>query len=156
MMSSPLRHDPRPLHWMALAHHPLQQANRCVHLPLGQRRLALCARCLGLYPALAATLVLQILWRPGSLGAVDWWLVLAGSAPALLDWGAGLLDWRSGSNPRRLVSGALLGAALGRSFWLYFGDPLLELLLCQALLLVFGALAFLVVRRLRPDSKKPL
>jgi hypothetical protein len=55
-----------------------------------------------------------------------------------------------------VLTGALLGLALGRSLWLYFADPKNELFWVQALLLVFGAGAFLVLRALRTDREKPL
>ena len=141
----------RALHLMALAHHRPEHARRCVHLPLGGRRLTLCARCLGLYPVLLAALAIQWYVGLGPLGTVDLVVALALAAPALLDWGAGWLDPRSGSNARRLTTGALLGLALGRSLWLNARDPRSEVLWIQLFLLAAGAGAFFLVRRLRPE-----
>lgn len=140
------------IHWLPLAHHRRDQANRCVHLPLGRTRLALCARCLGLYPIMAGALVLQAVLRPASMGRLDWWFVLGATAPGVLDWGAGVVDPASGSNPRRVISGILLGAALGRSLWLYFGDPHHEVFWVQILLVIFGGLAAFAVKRIRPQE----
>ncbi len=142
------------LHWLPLAHHRRNQAHRCVHvpLPLGQRRLALCARCLGLYPTLAAALALQAALGIGGLGAADLYLVLGLSAPGLLDWGAGVVEPASGSNARRVITGILLGGALGRSLWLHFSDPRHEVLWVQILLVIFTTFAVLLVKRIRPEE----
>ena len=114
--------------------------------------MALCARCLGLYPVMAAVVALQAVLRPPALGALDWWLVLGGTAPGLLDWGAGFVEPASGNNPRRVVSGILLGAALGRSLWLYFGDPRHEIFWVQVLFVIFTALTVFAVKRIRPPG----
>ena len=142
----------KPIHWLPLAHHRRDQAHRCVLLSLGRARLALCARCLGLYPVMAGALVLQAVLRPASMGQLDWWFVLGASAPGLLDWGAGVVDPASGNNPRRLISGILLGAALGRSLWLYFGDPRHEIFWVQVILIIFTLLAVMAVKRIRPPQ----
>lgn len=143
---------PKTIHLMLLAHHRPENAGRCVHLPLGRSRLAVCARCLGLYPVLGATLAAQWALGIGPAGPVDLVLALALALPALLDWGAGWLDPRSGSNPRRLITGALLGLALSRSLWLNARDPNSEVLWIQLFLLASGAIAFFLLRRIRPDS----
>lgn len=140
------------LHWLLLAHHRQDQAHRCVHLPLGQRRLALCARCLGLYPTMAAALALQAALGLGALGEVDWWVVLGLTAPGLLDWGAGVVEPASGNNLRRMITGILLGAALGRSLWLHAADPRHEVFWVQVLLVIFTIFAVLLVKRIRPDD----
>jgi len=140
----------RVLHWLPLAHHRREQLQRCLLLPLGgDRRLALCARCTGLYPALAVALLLQALLRLGPAGAADWVLVLSGVFPALFDWGLSWLGRRRGSNALRLATGVVLGLSLGRGLWLYFRDPRCEVFWVQLGLLVAGAFAFELVRRLR-------
>jgi uncharacterized membrane protein len=140
----------RVLYWLPLAHHRRDQLERCLLVPLGGgRRLALCARCLGLYPALALALLLQGWLRLGPAGTADWVLVLSGVFPALFDWGLSWLGRRRGSNALRLATGVMLGLSLGRGFWLYFRDPRCEVFWVQLGLLVFGALAFELVRRLR-------
>lgn len=142
---------PRLVHTFLLAHHRREQAERCLQLPLGRRlRLALCARCLGLYPTLFTVLALQAATRPPGLGPLDWWLCLPGLAPALLDWGLSWLGRRRGTNAMRLATGVLLGISLGRGFFLYFHDPRSEIFWVQIGLLVAGAAAFELVRRLRP------
>ncbi len=142
----------KPIHLMALAHHRPEHADRCVHLPLGARQLSLCARCLGLYPVAVVALALQWVLDLGPMGSADLVFALVLALPALLDWGAGALEPHSGSNFRRLLTGALLGVALGRSLWLNARDPYCEVLWIQLFLLGSGALAFLLVRRLRPED----
>ena len=145
---------PRVVNWLPLSHHRPDAHDRCLVVPDGGARwLAVCACCSTLYPLLAATIALQVLLGLGPARAplVDTLLTLLLAAPALLDWGLSRLRAR-GRNRYRLISGALLGVALGRSLWLYFRDPLSEIFWTQIALLVFGALAFELVRTLRLDD----
>jgi hypothetical protein len=99
---------------------------------------------------LAATLAVQAALGLGAADAplVDTLITLGLAAPALIDWGLSRLRAR-GRNLIRVISGALLGVALGRSLWLYFRDPLGEIFWTQIALLVFGVLSFELVRALR-------
>ena len=138
----------RPIFLRVLAHQHRDHHERCLWLPLGPYRLALCSRCTGLYPTLALALGLQLsLGAPRQVSLLDWLGGLFLAAPALLDWGASRLRW-PGHNALRFVTGVLLGIALGRGFYLYFFDPLGPLLWIQLGLLGIGALAFEVVRQL--------
>lgn len=139
----------RDLHLMVLAHHRREDRDRCLHLPLGRRRLALCARCVGFYPTLLGAVALQAALRPPLLGVADWWLSLCGLFPALLDWGLGWLGRRRGTNAMRVATGVMLGLSLGRGFWLYLHDLRNEVFWVQIGLLAATALAFELVRRLR-------
>lgn len=140
--------EPRRVYWRVLAHQHPSHADRCVWLPLGRLRLALCSRCLGLYPVLFTSFFLQVMLGSGrNWGIIDWLIALVLAAPALLDWGASRLRW-AGRNDLRIGSGALLGLALGRSLYLYVVDPLSELVWIQLALLAAGALTFELVRHL--------
>jgi hypothetical protein len=101
-----------------LAHHRPEEHDRCYKI--GAVRL--CARCAGLYPALAAMLALQL---SGVLGPprADWAVVFLLPLPALVSWGRRRLFGAPGSNPVSTLTGALLGIALGRSLHLYLRDP---------------------------------
>lgn len=149
--SSPERAaPPRARFFWWLAHHREAEADRCLLLPFPWRPLAVCARCAALYPTLLAAIALQSWLATPRLGTADHWIALLGAAPALLDWGTGRLG-RAGSHAGRLITGVLLGVALGRSLYLHFLDPPGEVLGVQVALLLFGALAFEVVRHLRFD-----
>lgn len=132
--------------WLPLAHHRPEQLERCVLVPCPGAPLALCARCLGLYPVLFLTLVLQGIWRVGPWGTLDWWIVLGASVPGFVDWALAWTGLRQGSNTLRILTGMLLGLALGRSLWLYFRDPLDEILWVQLGLLGAGAVMAHCVR----------
>ncbi|PID39701.1 MAG: hypothetical protein CSB49_00830 [Proteobacteria bacterium] len=135
----------RELYLRVLAHQHRDQCHRCLWLPLGPLRIALCSRCAGLYPTLVAGLAFQLtlglLARPSW---IDWPLVLLLSVPALLDWGASRLG-RKGSNLVRVATGVLLGIALARSSYVYIHDPYSELLWIQIGLLAMGVFAFELV-----------
>ena len=112
----------RTIHKMFVAHHRASDIHRCLLLPWGQTQIAVCARCLGFYPALLAAIVVQVLTKAMSLGTYDWLVVFIGQAPVLADWGVGRLSDRRGSNATRVLTGVVGGVALGRSFYLYFRE----------------------------------
>ncbi|MBW2735088.1 MAG: DUF2085 domain-containing protein [Deltaproteobacteria bacterium] len=113
----------------------------------GARRFAICARCLAVYPLLVISLTLLLWTRVGPLGWVDHVWVLIGSTPALLDWGASRLG-APGNNRWRMLTGGLLGVALGRSFSLYVNEVYSEVFWIHALMVLITMSAFEVVRSL--------
>jgi uncharacterized membrane protein len=96
-----------------LSHHRDDQLHLCYRLSLGRRTLHLCARCAGLYPALALTLV------AGRLGPVwpwwlEWGLMFLAPLPALVEWGTTVATGRPDrANPVRTLTGLGLGVGLG-------------------------------------------
>ena len=139
------------IHHMVLAHHRQEDLHRCVLLPWvpwGQTRVAVCARCLGLYPSLLVVLCGQIALGAGCLGGWDRWLVLAGVAPMLIDWGVCRLGWAKGTNVIRVTTGALGGAALGRGLYLYFRDSSSEAFWLAVVVVVLVVIAVEIVRAL--------
>jgi uncharacterized membrane protein len=100
----------------------------------------LCARCLGLYPALLAALGI-FLWIRLPLGWWDApWLWLL-PVPALWDWAVSRLGKRLGSNAGRTVSGAVLGVSLGRGLALHLVSPGCWMAVAQWSLLAVSFLA---------------
>ena len=108
---------------LLFSHHPPEQHDHCIPLPLpGGRRLPLCARCLSIYPVTAAVLVLQL---AGSidLAWTDPWLVLLLPLPAVAEFLLETTGRIRGSNALRMATGIPLGIALGRMFARYLADP---------------------------------
>ena len=136
------------LHSWPLAHHAQSEQERCLLIPLAGRRVAICARCTALYPTLIAALVVQGLVGAPPHGRLDW-LFLALQLPMLMDWGAARLRMRAGSNASRLLTGAIGGLGLGRSFWLYFREPGSELFWVNLAALCIVAVAVEVTRGFR-------
>ena len=108
------RHEPvrqGALSWWqwTLGHHPRSQWDRCYVFRLGAKQIPLCARCLGLYPAMLLGLVLgQVTgWQVPS------WLLGAMLALGFADWSLTRIGYRSGANVQRTVTGAVAGFALG-------------------------------------------
>ncbi len=135
-----------------LAHHREHQLDRCLKLAIGRRPVAVCARCAGLYPTLLLTLAVQLwlLGNPGRAGVADWWIAIGAAVPAVCDWGLARLG-RPGNNLLRVLTGAGLGLALGRSLLLHFHDPASEVLWVQLLVVGIVALAFELVARFDLD-----
>ena len=133
-----------------LTHQRSEQLDRCLRLPwFGSRRLALCSRCAGLYPALALVALLRLnvgfLWQ---FARFDSLLVLALSCPALADWGLSRLGRCESNNRRRVVTGILGGAALGWTVARYLVDPLDEVLWTLLFVSLSSVLAVEAVRSL--------
>ncbi len=103
---------------LLLSHHGPGEAHRCFRL---SGRLALCARCLGLYPVLVAVVGFEIgvhrfesEWR--------WLVVFSLVTPAVIDWSRSMLFGDRGSNLVRLLTGGLAGLGLGVAFSDYLRD----------------------------------
>ncbi len=96
-----------------LSHHFEDELGRCFRVG----GLHVCARCLGVYPVLAATFAALVLAGAPREHVLDplWIFVLPG--PAFFDWREGRYDPTQGSNLRRLVTGALAGLGFGRALY---------------------------------------
>ncbi len=103
-----------------IAHHAEEDRCRCVRLG----GLDVCARCLGLYPALLTLIAAQLLTRAPGPQAGEGWLIAMASFPALFDWARGRFDPKSGNNQLRVVTGLLLACALSRTIWFHMMAPL--------------------------------
>jgi hypothetical protein len=103
---------------MLLAHHPEEQADRCLQLG----GIHLCRRCTWLYPLTFVLMLLQL--TPFSFPSRwDAWLPLL-ALPTILDFTGEQLGWLS-YRPLRVVLGSLLLALpLGRGFGRYLLNPL--------------------------------
>lgn len=102
---------------LLLSHHRESEAHHCVRLG----SLALCVRCLALYPALLLVIVLE-----GALGQAQWphrWFFsISLVIPAVVDWSRARLFAARGTHLTRGVTGALAGLGLGLAFSDYFRD----------------------------------
>ncbi|NMB73583.1 MAG: DUF2085 domain-containing protein [Myxococcales bacterium] len=118
-----------------LAHHGPGELERCYRFFAGRRPVWICARCLGVYPALLATLglLLAVEIQPGVFDMV-WLFVLP--IPAVVDWGAARLGWSAGTNARRTITGVLLGISLGRTAELNMRDPMQAMVVWQLAILL--------------------
>lgn len=144
------------IHWMILAHSYRGDVSRCVKLPVARgKSVAICARCLGLYPTLFAMIAVQIGVEPRPSEVLDWWITIAGVCPALVDWGLSRLSIWSGSNLSRTITGMLAGGALSRSLYLYFREPVNEVLGVQLMLVCFCVLAVEIARQFQISSIDP-
>jgi len=139
---------PRRWFWRALAHQRSEDAGRCIWLPLGQHRVAVCSRCAGVYPALVGALTVQLAIGGQALGTVDLLIALGASLPAFWDWARSRLGQPS-SNAVRVVTGVLLGVGLSRSGLFYLRDPAAEVFWIHAMVVAFTVGAVEFVRALK-------
>lgn len=116
-----MANDPFRGMWWLLSHHDEREAHHTIRFRLAGRQIAICARCLGLYPALLAVVMLE-----ARLGRLDlpgrWFWVFVLVTPAVLDYGRARLFAPPGSNRTRLGTGFLAGLGLGFGFSDYFAD----------------------------------
>jgi uncharacterized membrane protein len=146
----------KEIYWLFLTHHFRAEADRCIRLRLTPwHKVALCSRCSGLYPMLALSLAIQLLfgWQQPVVRWLDSLIISGASLPAVIDWGLSRLDHR-GSNFVRLLTGALLGIGLSRGMLLYFQEPKNELFWAYALLLLACVIAFELVRKLDIEGRR--
>lgn len=98
---------------LLLSHHPVEKWHLCYQLRLGNRVVALCARCLGIFPAMGLTFLI------GQLSGrwpwwVEWVVLMLPPLPALLDWSTAAVAGRpERKNWIRLVTGIGLGVGIG-------------------------------------------
>ena len=130
-----------------LSHHHAAELNRCYRLG----RVHVCARCLGTYPVLFTAFFLQFALKAPLSHPLELPLVLAFTAPALLDWAYGRFRPAGGSNALRTVTGVALGLALGRTLFVHVQRALPPSLLAQAALVtgVAGPVILATYRRRR-------
>jgi uncharacterized membrane protein len=112
----------RPQGWrVLLSHHASQDLHHCYRLGVTPEGLHVCARCLGLYPVLLATIGFEVgLWRLEF--DLRWLLAFSLVTPAVIDWSRSMLFAARGSNVWRTVTGGLAGVGLGIAFGDYFRD----------------------------------
>lgn len=110
-----------------LSHHPPEAYNRC----LSVAGLHLCARCTGVYPVLFGLLAVQLALRAPLTHPWDTWIAWVLPIPAVFDWARGRFNPASGTNLVRLVTGVMLGVALGRTLYLHLRQPLHPLAMKQ-------------------------
>jgi uncharacterized membrane protein len=98
---------------LLLSHHQVDDWHLCYRVRLAGKELALCARCLGIYPAMALTFLVGHLsgrWP----GWAEWAVLLFPPLPALVDWATSTVLRRpERKNWIRLVTGIGLGVGIG-------------------------------------------
>jgi uncharacterized membrane protein len=129
-----------------LSHHHPDEYNR-TYVLAGVR---VCARCLGTYPVMLATLVGLFVLRAPLEWRWDVPVVLGLTLPALVDWAVGRFRPAAGSNAVRTLTGVLLGLALGRSLQVHVQRPLPAVLLAQAALVTAVAVPVILATYRRP------
>lgn len=131
-----------------LSHHHADELDRCYRF--GQ--VHVCARCLGTYPILFATIAVQFALRAPLSHGWDLPVGVALVAPATLDWAFGRFHPHRFSNVWRTFTGALLGLGLGRSLFIHLQKPFPPVLLAQLLGVTAVALPVILAtyRRHRP------
>jgi uncharacterized membrane protein len=122
-----------------LSHHRGNELHRCYAV----RGKFFCARCVGLYPVLLLALTAQFVFHaPQKEMAVERWIALWLSLPAMIDWMLGQFWPHAFSNAWRTFTGGLLGLALGRMLYIHMREPF-PMGLCWQLLA--GLVAVLLV-----------
>ncbi|AEH36782.1 DUF2085 domain-containing protein [Halopiger xanaduensis] len=92
-----------------LSHHLPSEYDRCYSPRIGGRPVHICARCLGVYPGIAAGFLAALFLPNDPSVAIVAFLPL----PALFDWALTTFRPARGSNVVRTATGALLGCGYG-------------------------------------------
>lgn len=118
------RPEQSPWSWsrLLLAHHRPTDLHHCYALRHKTTEpVYVCARCVGLYPAMVISMVVTFELEP-SLRTVHVLMAILCAIP-LIDWALVRLKFWRGHNPVRTLTGALGGAGLGLAMPAYFRDP---------------------------------
>ncbi len=124
-----------------LSHHVPAERHRCYAPVVFGRRVHVCARCSGVYPGIAAGLVVPAI---GPAVLVDLRLVAVLPLPALLDWAVTTFTPRRGTNGVRTLTGLLLGYGYGLGLTVLVSGPRLPVLSIGA---VYAVVAGVLVSR---------
>jgi len=96
-----------PLWFFMLSHHSYSKLSHTIRISLGQNEVRLCARCTGIGVGMLVGLsyvnylAYDFLHYPA--------LIFAFVLPAIVDWLFQVFGLKNSTNPRRLVTGALVG-----------------------------------------------
>src|SRR5437899_13100788 len=100
--------DSRPPLWFfMLSHHSYSRLSHTIRISLGTREVYLCARCTGIGVGMLVGLSYVNYLAYGFLQYPA--LIVAFVLSAIVDWLFQVLRIKNRTNPRRLVSGALVG-----------------------------------------------
>ena len=129
-----------------LSHHHEDELNRCYRFG----GVHVCARCLGTYPVMFATMAVLFAFKAPLTHPLDWLSVVL-VLPALGDWAFGRFKPQSGTNAIRTLTGVALGLGLGRTLFVHVQRPLPPALLAQLALVtvVAGPVILATYRRRR-------
>ena len=102
--------DSRPPLWFfMLSHHSYNKLSHTIRISIGKREAYLCARCTGIGIGMIIGLLYVNFLAYGFLQYPA--LIVAFVLPATVDWLFQVFRFRNSTNPRRLVTGALVGQA---------------------------------------------
>ena len=102
--------DSRPPVWFfILSHHPYSKLSHTIRVSLGRKETYLCARCTGIVMGMMVGLLYANYLAYGFLQYPG--LIVAFVLPSTVDWLFQVFKLRNSTNPRRLVTGALVGQA---------------------------------------------
>ncbi len=129
-------HSEQSLWSWLISHHPTDSYHLCYRFEIGRFSLHICARCLGLFPAMFATILMGNLMGQWPFW-LAWSLLYLAPLPALLDWGTTTASGRpERSNHIRMVTGIGLGSAIGANLHIQTYALLSEQVVMQALYLL--------------------
>ena len=101
---------------LLFSHHPPQHSNRTVMFCFGRYKFRVCSRCLGL---VVGFLTVIILFLTVKLPVSDKWFVMLliplCPIPAIVDFHGQLMDLWESTNPRRILTGMILGTGVSLS-----------------------------------------
>ncbi|HVH15033.1 MAG TPA: DUF2085 domain-containing protein [Candidatus Angelobacter sp.] len=100
--------DPWPPLWFfMLSHHSYSKLSHTIRINLGSRQVYLCARCTGIGVGMLVGLSYVNYLAYGLLQYPA--LIVAFVLPAIVDWLFQVFRFKNSTNPRRLVTGVLVG-----------------------------------------------
>ncbi|MBN2492955.1 MAG: DUF2085 domain-containing protein [Deltaproteobacteria bacterium] len=98
---------------LLLSHYPKERWHLCYRFRVRGREWALCSRCLGIFPAMIATILVGKLTGPWPWWA-EWGVLMLAPLPAVIDWSTtAVLGKPDRKNWIRMTTGIGLGMGIG-------------------------------------------
>jgi len=96
-----------PLRFLIFSHHSYSKISHTIQLSIGTRKVWLCARCTGILIGMTTGLFYADYLAKGFVQMPI--LIAIFLLPAMIDWLLQVFSVRDSTNPRRIITGALIG-----------------------------------------------
>lgn len=128
-----------------LCHHFKDEQAHCIGIPLFNKKIYFCSRCLGLYPFSIIGLVLSLKYNIRLSGIMENNIIHFLFLPAFLDWALSGLKIIKSNNIIRFFTGFIASFALSRVWFLLIRRDYPDILLKNLLIYITAVIIILAI-----------
>ncbi|MBU1076702.1 MAG: DUF2085 domain-containing protein [Spirochaetes bacterium] len=135
-------------------HHTKKDADHCIKIKIWDMQLALCSRCLGLYPFSLTWLFLSLSYKIKLSHSFEKNFIIYSLFPAFLDWTLTGLSVIKSNNRIRFFSGLFASFGLARWWYLWIMQNHMDIVLEIGRMYLIGIIVVsLIIFRIKVVSK---